>query len=43
VWKTPLRSQREDFDDEKVQRARSFCFTEGWVGIGWAIASLTPG
>jgi hypothetical protein len=41
VWKTPLRSQREDFDEEKVQRARSFCFSEGWIGIGWAIDSLS--
>jgi hypothetical protein len=45
IWKIPLRSQREDFLDDpgKVQRARAFCFSEGWVGIGWGIASVADG
>jgi hypothetical protein len=45
IWKIPLRSQRDDFldDPDKVQRARAFCFGEGWVGIGWGIDSVSDG
>ncbi|MEK6804231.1 MAG: hypothetical protein AABZ34_16450 [Nitrospirota bacterium] len=42
VWKMPLKSGREDFekDHHKVDRAREFCFDNGWVGIGWECDSL---
>lgn len=38
----PIKSQRDDFEENpsKVDRARSFCFEEGWTGIGWGIAGM---
>lgn len=43
VWKMPLKSGRDDFekDPRRVDRAREFCFNNGWVGIGWECDSLT--
>jgi hypothetical protein len=45
IWKMPLSSQRDDFQDEppKVHRAREFCFKNGWTGIGWGIDSVPDG
>jgi hypothetical protein len=45
IWKMPLKSGRGDFleDPDKAQRVRDFCFSEGWVGIGWEIDSLSDG
>lgn len=43
VWKIPLKSGRDDFekDHHRVDRAREFCFHNGWVGIGWECDSLS--
>lgn len=43
IWKMPLKSERDDFLDDptKVDRARQFCFDEGWLGIGWECDSLS--
>jgi hypothetical protein len=51
VWKMPINSQRPpdfvfdrnhpgDFETGKAEKARDFCFKEGWVGIGWGIEGL---
>lgn len=42
IWKMPLKSRREDFEEDpyKNDRARQFCFDNGWLGIGWECESL---
>jgi hypothetical protein len=51
VWKIPVNSQRPPdfvhsndepqlYEHRKAERARQFCFREGWIGIGWAIPGL---
>jgi hypothetical protein len=40
IWKMPLTSKRKDFDSDKRDRARKFCFVNGWVGIGWECEPL---
>ena len=44
VWKMPIKSEREDFekDPSKIQKAREFCFENGWVGIGWELELTAP-
>ena len=51
VWKMPINGQRtpdfipvpeeaDKFEPGKAEKARGFCFAEGWVGIGWGIIGL---
>ena len=39
IWKMPLKSGR----DCLVEKARGFCFDNGWVGVGWVIDSIPDG
>jgi hypothetical protein len=34
VWKLPIKSEREDFDDAKVDRARAFCTRDRLASVG---------
>lgn len=45
IWKMALKSERSDFldDQTKVERAREFCFSSGYVGIGWGGSWLEDG
>jgi hypothetical protein len=54
VWKMPTNSQRKPdfvrvpdepdrFEPAKAERARQFCFSQQFVGIGWGVERLKDG